>query len=61
MVESYTSHFVAALGFARFLHFLFWLSSYHELNDNYSGVRGIVGSVRPSARRVPAALLFRLQ
>jgi len=45
VVESYTSHFVFALGFARFLHFLFWLSSYHELNDNYSGVRGIVGYI----------------
>lgn len=37
----------------RFLHFLFWLSSYHELNDNYSGVRGIVGS----ALRAPHLLV----
>jgi hypothetical protein len=42
-VEDYTSHFVFSLGIARFMNFLFWMSSYHELNDNYSG--GFVGYV----------------
>ena len=36
MVEFYTSHFVALLGLARLCSLLFWLSSYHELNDKYS-------------------------
>lgn len=35
-VEFYTSHFVASLGLARLFSLLFWLSSYHELNDKYS-------------------------
>jgi hypothetical protein len=36
IVEFYTSHFVAALGLARLFSLLFWLSSYHELNDKYA-------------------------
>jgi len=36
VVEDFTSHFVFALGCGRFLHFIFWLSSYHELNDAYA-------------------------
>lgn len=42
-VEDFTSHFVFALGIARFMNFLFWMSSYHELNDTYTG--GYVGYV----------------
>lgn len=34
-VEAFTSHYVFLLGAARFLHFMFWVSSYHELNDRY--------------------------
>jgi len=34
VVEDFTSHFVFALGCGRLLHFIFWLSSYHELNDS---------------------------
>ena len=37
VVEDFTSHFVFALGTGRLLHFIFWLSSYHELNDHQSG------------------------
>merc|ERR1712216_1000864 len=36
VVEFSTSHFVAALGVARLFSLLFWLSSYHELNDKYA-------------------------
>lgn len=43
VVEDFTSHFVFALGIARFLNFVFWVSSYHELNDSYHG--GYVGYV----------------
>eukprot|EP01017_Pseudomicrothorax_dubius_P032675 TRINITY_DN429_c0_g1_i2.p1 TRINITY_DN429_c0_g1~~TRINITY_DN429_c0_g1_i2.p1 ORF type:complete len:262 (-),score=18.96 TRINITY_DN429_c0_g1_i2:243-1028(-) len=32
-IEHYTSHFVASQGVARLLSFLFWVFSYHELND----------------------------
>lgn len=32
-VQQFISHFVFGLGFARFLHLWFWLSSYHELAD----------------------------
>lgn len=33
-VESFTSNFVAALGISRALQFIFWISSFHELNDH---------------------------
>jgi len=36
VVESYTSHYVFSLGFARLLQLWFWLSSYHELSDKNS-------------------------
>jgi len=36
IVEFYTSHFVAALGIARLFSLVFWMSSFHELNDKYS-------------------------
>lgn len=45
VVEDFTSHFVFALGCGRFLHFIFWLSSYHELNDSFSGGSGFAGYV----------------
>jgi len=46
MVEDFTSHFVFALGCGRFLHFIFWLSSYHELNDSHhNGSGGLAGYV----------------
>lgn len=35
-LESWTSHVVAALGMARLIHLLFWLSSYSELNDKFN-------------------------
>ena len=45
VVEDFTSHFVFALGCGRFLHFIFWLSSYHELNDSHHGSGGLAGYV----------------
>jgi len=42
-IEPFTSHFVFALGAARVLHFMFWLSSYHELNDKNGGLNGFAG------------------
>mmetsp|Transcript_19996 Transcript_19996/g.28908 ORF Transcript_19996/g.28908 Transcript_19996/m.28908 type:complete len:283 (-) Transcript_19996:120-968(-) len=42
IVEVLISHFVFALGFARILDMVFWMSSYHELGDkagsNYGGM-----------------------
>lgn len=35
-VEAYTANFVFGIAVARALHFVFWLSSYHELNDKYA-------------------------
>eukprot|EP00753_Platysulcus_tardus_P005389 PLAT13249.1.p1 GENE.PLAT13249.1~~PLAT13249.1.p1 ORF type:complete len:293 (-),score=116.69 PLAT13249.1:74-928(-) len=35
-VESFTSHFVFSLFLSRLFDFIFWLSSYSELNDKYS-------------------------
>jgi hypothetical protein len=35
-VEAFTANFVSALGLARFIDLVFWLSSYHELNDKFS-------------------------
>lgn len=35
-IDPFTSHWVFSLGLGRFLHFVFWLSSYHELNDSKS-------------------------
>jgi hypothetical protein len=37
VVESWTSHYVFSLGFARALHLWFWLSSHHELGDKNTG------------------------
>lgn len=34
-IEPFTSHFVVGLGVGRLLSLLFWVSSYHELNDRY--------------------------
>lgn len=38
-VEPFTANFVFFTAVARLMHFVFWLSSYHELNDKYSTVR----------------------
>eukprot|EP01029_Cantina_marsupialis_P027784 TRINITY_DN773996_c0_g1_i1.p1 TRINITY_DN773996_c0_g1~~TRINITY_DN773996_c0_g1_i1.p1 ORF type:complete len:303 (-),score=78.70 TRINITY_DN773996_c0_g1_i1:193-1101(-) len=35
-VEAMTSHYVGCMGFSRLFHFIFWVASYHELNDRYS-------------------------
>ena len=35
-VEPFTANFVFGVATARVLTFLFWLSSYHELNDKYA-------------------------
>lgn len=35
-VEPYTANFVFFLAVARLVHFIFWLSSFHELNDRYA-------------------------
>jgi|EP00945_MAST-04E_sp_MAST-4E-sp1_P005955 hypothetical protein len=35
-VDEWTSHVVAALGMARFFQLIFWISSYHELNDKFN-------------------------
>lgn len=35
-VEPFEANFVFSIAVARMLHFVFWLSSYHELNDKYS-------------------------
>jgi len=35
-VETFTANFVFAAALSRALNFLFWLSSYHELNDKYA-------------------------
>ena len=37
-VEPFTANFVFFTAVARLMHFVFWLSSYHELNDKYSTV-----------------------
>lgn len=35
-VDGYTQNFVFGMAIARVLNFLFWVSSYHELNDKYA-------------------------
>ena len=35
-VEPYTANFVFFTACGRLMHFVFWLSSYHELNDKYA-------------------------
>ena len=35
-VEVFTANFVFCVALSRMLHFVFWLSSYHELNDKYA-------------------------
>ena len=35
-VEPYTANFVFCVAVSRALHFFFWISSYHELNDKYA-------------------------
>jgi ER lumen protein retaining receptor len=35
-IELFTANFVFFTAVARALHFFFWLSSYHELNDKYA-------------------------
>ena len=46
-VESFTSHFVVCLGIARVMHFAFWLSTHHELENRMSALPGgwLVGYV----------------
>jgi len=39
-VDEWTSHIVAALGLARFFQLIFWISSYHELNDKLNSSPG---------------------
>lgn len=34
-IEAHISHFVFAIATGRMMHFIFWLSSFHELNDKY--------------------------
>ncbi len=34
-MELYESNFMFSIAVARLLHFFFWVSSYHELNDKY--------------------------
>ena len=40
VVDEWTSHVVAALGLARFFQLVFWISSYHELNDKFNSSPG---------------------
>jgi hypothetical protein len=35
-VEMYTGNFVFGVALSRLLYFVFWLSSYHELNNKYA-------------------------
>lgn len=35
-IEPFTANFVFFLAVARILHFVFWISSFHELNDRYA-------------------------
>jgi heme/copper-type cytochrome/quinol oxidase subunit 2 len=35
MIDAHISHFVFAIAAGRMLHFIFWIASYHELNDKY--------------------------
>eukprot|EP00742_Colponemidia_sp_Colp-10_P004126 GILJ01004404.1.p1 GENE.GILJ01004404.1~~GILJ01004404.1.p1 ORF type:complete len:321 (-),score=25.40 GILJ01004404.1:70-933(-) len=43
-IEAFTTHFVAAQGLSRFLNFVFWMFSYHELNDKSSLGSAYVGN-----------------
>lgn len=53
-VEMFTGNFVFGVALARLLHFVFWLSSYHELNNKYAetfhqkypGMMVVIGQVR---------------
>lgn len=36
IIEIYERNYVFALALSRILHLIFWLSSYHELNDKYT-------------------------
>ena len=40
VVDEWTSHVVASLGLARFFQLVFWISSYHELNDKFNSSPG---------------------
>lgn len=35
-IEPFEANFVFGVAVARLMHFVFWLSSYHELNDKYT-------------------------
>jgi ER lumen protein retaining receptor len=35
-IEPFTANFVFLVAVARMMHFVFWLSSFHELNDKYA-------------------------
>lgn len=55
-IESYTSHFVASQAFSRISAFIFWIFSYHELNDPQgSSLVNPFPSLSP--RRLPDALV----
>jgi len=59
-VEPFTANFVFGVAVARVLYFLFWLSSYHELNDKYAehfhrrypGVMVVLSQVRRALKQV---------
>lgn len=58
-VETYTANFVFGVAAARILSFVFWLSSYHELNDKYAETfhRKYPGALVVLAQVVNLALL----
>ena len=33
-IEQFTSHFVGSSGLSRLFHFIFWISTYRELNES---------------------------
>jgi hypothetical protein len=39
-IDPYTANFAFSVAVARLLHFIFWLSSFHELNDKYAATFG---------------------
>jgi len=44
-IETFTSHFVASQAFSRFFALIFWLFSYHELNEAHSKSWSLVPSL----------------